>query len=56
VVLYGGLKMLDARHQVNRNQGLQQWTERLCSRLPATAQECQAPATEAQWYGQEAKR
>lgn len=56
VVLYGGLKMLDLQYQVNRNQGLQQWTERLCSRLPATAQECQAPATEAQWYGQEARR
>ncbi|MEE4104807.1 J domain-containing protein [Pseudomonas viridiflava] len=56
VVLYGGLKMLDSQHQVNRNQGLQQWTERLCSRLPANAQECQIPATEAQWYGQEAKR
>lgn len=56
VVLYSALKAFDSQHQVNPNQGLQQWTERLCSRLPATARECHAPATEAQWYGQEAKR
>lgn len=40
---------------VNRNQGLQPWTERLCSRLPATTPECTAPATVEQWYGKEAR-
>lgn len=56
VVLYAGLKILDDSHRVTRNQGLQQWTERLCSRMPRSATECQAPATQAQWYGQEDKR
>lgn len=51
--LYGGLKLLDNHYLVTRNQGLQQWTERLCSRMPRTAEQCQAPATHAQWYGQE---
>ena len=54
--LYAGLLMLDKQHLVTRNQGLQQWTERLCSRMPRTAPDCQAPATQAQWYGQEAKQ
>lgn len=56
IALYAGLLLLDRQYLVTRNQGLQQWTERLCSRMPRTAPECQAPATEAQWYGQEAKR
>ncbi|VVM77491.1 hypothetical protein PS664_02111 [Pseudomonas fluorescens] len=56
VALYAGLKVLDNQHLVTRNQGLQQWTERLCSRMPRTADNCQAPATKAQWYGQEVGR
>lgn len=56
VTLYAGLNMLDNQHLVTRNQGLQQWTERLCSRMPRNAAQCQAPATQAQWYGQEARR
>lgn len=56
VVVYTGLKMLDNQQLVTRNQGLQQWTERLCSRLPAEAPGCMAPATDAQWYGQEARQ
>lgn len=55
-LVFAGLKYLDSRHQVSRNQGLQQWTERVCSRMPQTAEHCQAPPTPAQWYGQEAKR
>ena len=51
---FTGLKFLDSHHQVNRNQGLQQWVERVCSRMPQTAEQCQAPATHAQWYDQEA--
>ena len=54
IALYGGLKVLDNHYLVTRNQGLQQWTERLCSRMPRTAEHCQAPATQEQWYGQEA--
>ena len=54
IVLYAGLKVLDNQQHVTRNQGLQQWPERLCSRMPRTAPDCQAPATQAQWYGQEA--
>ena len=54
IVLYAGLALLDSQHRVTRNQGLQPWTERLCSRMPRTDTACQAPATEAQWYGQEA--
>lgn len=53
-LVFGALKYLDSRHQVSRNQGLQQWTERVCSRMPRNAEACQAPATHAQWYGQEA--
>ena len=54
IALYGGLKVLDNHYLVTRNQDLQQWTERLCSRMPRTAEHCQAPATQEQWYGQEA--
>lgn len=54
IALYAGLALLDSQHRVTRNQGLQPWTERLCSRMPRTDTACQAPATEAQWYGQEA--
>lgn len=56
VALYAGLTQLDNQYRVTRNQGLQQWTERLCSRMPRTDLECQAPATPAQWYGQESNR
>jgi len=54
IVLYAGLTVLDNQQHVTRNQGLQQWPERLCSRMPRSAPDCQAPATQAQWYGQEA--
>lgn len=54
VALLAGLKLFDNQYQVTRNQGLQQWTERLCSRMPQSAEHCQAPATQAQWYGKEA--
>lgn len=55
-LVFAGFKHLDSRHQVGRHQGLQQWTERVCSRMPQTAEDCQAPATHAQWYGQEAEQ
>ena len=54
IALYSGLVLLDRQSLLNRNQGLQQWTERLCSRMPRTDTDCQAPATQVQWYGQEA--
>jgi hypothetical protein len=53
VIVLGVFKVISSQSTVNRNQGLQQWTERLCSRMPATASECNAPATVEQWYGQE---
>ena len=53
IALYIGVLLLDNNYRVVRNQGLQQWTERLCSRMPRSDAECQAPATQAQWYGQE---
>lgn len=53
VLVLGVFKVISSQSTVNRNQGLQQWTERLCSRMPATASECNAPATVEQWYGQE---
>ena len=53
IALYFGVLLLDNNYRVVRNQGLQQWTERLCSRMPRSDAECQAPATQAQWYGQE---
>ncbi len=56
VALYTGLLLLDRQYLVNRNQGLQQWTERLCSRMPRTDAACQAPATQAQWYGHEGQQ
>ncbi|MGY2202448.1 J domain-containing protein [Pseudomonas gingeri] len=37
-----------------RNQGLQPWPERLCSRMPASVEDCRPPATREQWYGKEA--
>ncbi|WP_248746983.1 MULTISPECIES: J domain-containing protein [unclassified Pseudomonas] len=36
-----------------RNQGLQPWPERLCSRIPASVEDCRPPATREQWYGKE---
>ncbi|OYQ28910.1 molecular chaperone DnaJ [Pseudomonas mandelii] len=53
VLVLGVFKVISSQSTVNRNQGLQQWTERLCSRMPATASECNVPATVEQWYGQE---
>ncbi|TBN40327.1 J domain-containing protein [Pseudomonas sp. BGI-2] len=53
VLILGVFKVISSQGTVNRNQGLQQWTERLCSRMPVTASECTAPATVEQWYGQE---
>lgn len=53
VLILGVFKVISSQSTVNRNQGLQQWTERLCSRMPVTASECNAPATVEQWYGQE---
>ncbi|SDT27340.1 hypothetical protein SAMN05216598_4755 [Pseudomonas asplenii] len=37
----------------SRNHGLQPWPERLCSRMPASVEECRLPATQQQWYGRE---
>ena len=54
-VVLGVFKVVASQGTVNRNQGLQPWTERLCSRLPATTSECSAPATDEQWYGKEAR-
>jgi hypothetical protein len=56
VTLLGVFKVISSQGTVNRNQGLQPWTERLCSRMPASASECAAPATMEQWYGKEAER
>jgi hypothetical protein len=56
VVLLGVFKVISNQGTVNRNQGLQQWSERLCSRMPASAAECNAPANHEQWYGKEAGR
>lgn len=53
VALLGTFKVISSQGTVNRNQGLQQWAERLCSRMPASASECNAPATVEQWYGLE---
>jgi hypothetical protein len=53
VLVLGVFKVISSQGTLNRNQGLQQWTERLCSRMPDTASECTAPATVEQWYGQE---
>ncbi|WP_456021453.1 J domain-containing protein [Pseudomonas protegens] len=55
VVALGVLNVIASKDTVTRNQGLQPWAERLCSRLPATATGCGAPATREQWYGAEAK-
>ncbi|WP_447785643.1 J domain-containing protein [Pseudomonas germanica] len=55
VILLGVLNVIASKDTVTRNQGLQPWAERLCSRLPATATGCGAPATREQWYGAEAK-
>ncbi|UMZ09291.1 J domain-containing protein [Pseudomonas sp. MPFS] len=56
VLLAAGLlaiKLLGDYGTVTANQGLQQWSERLCARMPANAPDCAAPATRAQWYGRE---
>jgi hypothetical protein len=55
VIALGVLNVIASKDTVTRNQGLQPWAERLCSRLPATATGCGAPATREQWYGAEAK-
>ncbi|MCU0070281.1 J domain-containing protein [Pseudomonas koreensis] len=54
-IVLGVFNHIASQGTVNRNQGLQPWTERLCSRLPATTTECSAPATVEQWYGKEAR-
>jgi len=56
VLLIAGLgvaKIISNQGSVNRNQGLQPWAERWCSRMPADAVDCSVPATAAQWYPQE---
>ncbi|MBV6822939.1 J domain-containing protein [Pseudomonas sp. PD9R] len=53
IVLLGVLKVISNQGTVNHNQGLQQWAERFCSRMPASSAECSAPATVEQWYGKE---
>ena len=55
VVVLGVINVIASQGTVNRNQGLQPWTERSCSRMPATTTECNAPATVEQWYGKEAR-
>jgi hypothetical protein len=50
-IVLGVFNQIASQGTVNRNQGLQPWTERLCSRLPITTTECSAPATVEQWYG-----
>ena len=52
----GVAKVMSNQGSVNRNQGLQAWAERLCSRMPVDAAECNAPATDEQWYPQENRR
>jgi len=47
------IKLVGDYGTVTANQGLQQWSERLCARMPANAPGCAAPATSAQWYGRE---
>ncbi|MFJ4193443.1 J domain-containing protein [Pseudomonas sp. NPDC089534] len=54
-VILGVLSVFASQGVVNRNQGLQPWAERLCSRLPASAEGCGAPATVEQWYPKEAR-
>lgn len=49
----GSLQLFTSQRTLNPNQGLQQWSERLCARMPANAEGCAAPATARQWYGQE---
>jgi hypothetical protein len=55
IILLGVFNVWSNASTVNRNQGLQPWAERLCSRMPASARECSAPATDEQWYGEEAR-
>lgn len=55
IVVLGVINVIGSQGTVKRNQGLQPWTERLCSRMPATTAECSAPATVEQWYGREVR-
>ncbi|WP_166215797.1 J domain-containing protein [Pseudomonas atagonensis] len=55
VIVLGVFKVTASQGTVNRNQGLQPWAERQCSRIPASTAECGAPATVEQWYPQEAR-
>ncbi|MFI8221526.1 J domain-containing protein [Pseudomonas sp. NPDC085632] len=55
VLVLGVFKVAASQGTVNRNQGLQPWAERLCSRLPASSFDCGAPATREQWYPAEAR-
>jgi len=50
LALYGANSLTVA----GRNQGLQPWPERLCSRMPEKVEDCRLPATREQWYGKEA--
>ncbi|QTD35953.1 J domain-containing protein [Pseudomonas fluorescens] len=52
-IVLGVFNQIASQGTVNRNQGLQPWAERLCSRLPITTTECSAPATVEQWYSKE---
>ncbi|WP_273826156.1 J domain-containing protein [Pseudomonas asplenii] len=49
------LYMAHGRTVAGRNEGLQPWPERLCSRMPASVEDCRLPATREQWYGKEAR-
>lgn len=51
----GAIKLISNHTTLGPNQGLQQWSERLCARMPIDAEACTAPATAEQWYGQEGK-
>ncbi len=46
LALYGANSLTVA----GRNQGLQPWPERLCSRMPEKVEDCRLPATREQWY------
>jgi hypothetical protein len=55
VIVLGVFKVTAGQGTVNRNQGLQPWAERFCSRLPASSFDCGAPPTPEQWYPAEAR-
>ncbi|NBF02138.1 molecular chaperone DnaJ [Pseudomonas sp. Fl5BN2] len=53
VAALSAIKLASNYGTVTANQGLQQWSERLCARMPIDASECAVPATVEQWYGKE---